>query len=290
MNLLERVLTLLRANLNSVVEKADDPEKVLRQLQLDMRNQLVQVKTQVATAIVESRKLQKRSQERATEAETWLRKAEQAVQQGNDDVARAALARYNDINKQAQRFQQLQKEQEQFVATMRGALRQLEAKIAEIETTIELLETRKRVARIQQSVYEGSSKLEKMQSQESARKAQDAVLDAEARARALAALHQQDLDTQLEQLSEEQRLEQQLNDLKARQHAAQQPPLLGEGNAQPSPLLRPQPRSGEPARKQSTETNKANEPRTGPLASSAKEAERDQQLRKLLENSPEPPY
>jgi phage shock protein A len=290
MNLLERVLTLLRANLNSVVEKADDPEKVLRQLQLDMRNQLVQVKTQVATAIIESRKLQKRSQERATEAEARLKEAEQAVQQGNDDAARAALARYNDTQKQAQRYQQLQKEQEQFVATMRGALRQLEAKIAEIDTTIELLETRKRVAQVQQSVYERSSKMEKMQNQESTKKAQDAVLDAEARARALAALHQHDLDTQLEQLSEEQRLEQQLKDLKARQHAAQQPPLLEEGNAQPSPLLRPQPRSGEPARKQSTETSKTSEPRTGPLASNPQETERDQQLKKLLENFPEPPY
>ncbi len=106
MNLLERVLTLLRANLNSVVEKADDPEKVLRQLQLDMRNQLVQVKTQVATTIAESRKLQKRSQERATEAETWLKKAEQAVQQGNDDTARTALIQYNDIQKQARRYKQ----------------------------------------------------------------------------------------------------------------------------------------------------------------------------------------
>src|SRR5207247_458809 len=104
MNLLERVLTLLRANLNSVVEKADDPEKVLQQLQLDMRNQLVQVKTQVATAIVESRKLQKRSQERATEAETWLRKAEQAVQQGSDDVARTALSRYTDMDQLAQPY------------------------------------------------------------------------------------------------------------------------------------------------------------------------------------------
>jgi len=57
MNLLERVLTLLRANLNTMVEKAEDPEKVMRQLQIDMRNQLMQVKTQVATAIAEGRKL-----------------------------------------------------------------------------------------------------------------------------------------------------------------------------------------------------------------------------------------
>src|SRR5579864_7007009 len=100
MNLLERVLTLLRANLNSMVEKADDPESVLRQLQLDMRNQLVQVKTQVATAIAESRKLQSRSKEKKAEAEAWMKKAEQAIQQNNDDAARAALTRYNDIIKQ----------------------------------------------------------------------------------------------------------------------------------------------------------------------------------------------
>ncbi len=80
MNLLERVLTLLRANLNAVVEKSDDPEKTLRQLQLDMRNQLVQVKTQVATAISESRKLQGRAGEKRAEADSWYKKAEHAVQ------------------------------------------------------------------------------------------------------------------------------------------------------------------------------------------------------------------
>ncbi|GAC1696565.1 MAG: hypothetical protein PVS3B3_21620 [Ktedonobacteraceae bacterium] len=111
MNLLERVLTLLRANLNTVVEKSEDPEKVLRQLQLDMRNQLVQVKTQVATAIAEGHKLQKRSKERVAEAELWMKKAEQAIQQDNDDAARSALTRYNDFTKQAQRYLQQQKEQ-----------------------------------------------------------------------------------------------------------------------------------------------------------------------------------
>src|SRR5207247_1184552 len=153
MNLLERVLTLLGANLNTMIEKADDPEKVLRQLQLDMRNQLMQVKTQVATAISESHKLQKRSKEKVAEAEAWLKKAEQAVQQNNDTAARTALIHYNDILKQANRYQQMQKDQEQLVITMRGALRQLEAKISEVETTIELLATRKRNALIQQRVF-----------------------------------------------------------------------------------------------------------------------------------------
>src|SRR5579884_1871498 len=154
MNLLERVLVLLRANLDSVVEKSDDPEKVLQQLRLDMRNQLVQVKTQVATAIAESHRLQKRSQEKKAEAETWLKKAEQAIQQGHEDVARRALTSYNDLNKQVQRYQQSLKEQEQFVSTMRSALRQLEAKYAEIETTLDLLATRRRRALLEQQTFD----------------------------------------------------------------------------------------------------------------------------------------
>src|SRR6266700_3766814 len=92
MNLLERVLTLLRANLNTMVEKSEDPEKALQQLQLDMRNQLMQVKTQVATAIAESLKLQKRQKERQTEATIWLKRAEQALQQHNDQAARDHLS------------------------------------------------------------------------------------------------------------------------------------------------------------------------------------------------------
>src|SRR5260370_21376635 len=149
MKLLERVLSLLRANLNTVAEKADDTDKVLRQLQLDMRNQLMQVKTQVDTAIAESRKLQSRSKEKKAEAETWQKRAEQAIQQDNDTAARAALTRYNEFIRQAQRYQRQQKEQEQLVSTMRNVLQQLEVKISEVETTIELLITRKRNALLQ---------------------------------------------------------------------------------------------------------------------------------------------
>src|SRR2546423_904397 len=180
MNLLERVVTLLGANLNSMIEKADDPEKVLRQLQLDMRNQLVQVKTQVATVIAEGHKLQNRSKERMVEADVWLKKAEQAIQQNNDDTARMDLTRYNDILKQAKRYEQMQKEQEQLVITMRGALRQLEGKISEVETTIDLLVTRKRNALLQQRVFDVLNKTGEPKEKERASRAQDAVLEEEA--------------------------------------------------------------------------------------------------------------
>lgn len=285
MNLLERVLTLLRANVNSMVEKADDPEKVLRQLQLDMRNQLVQVKTQVATAIAESHKLQQRSKERATEAELWLKKAEQAIQQQNDDSARSALGRHNDMLKQAQRYQQQQKEQEQLVTTMRGVLRQLEAKLAEVETTIDVLIARKRSALIQQRVYDALNKTGNPADKERAAKAQDAVLEAEARARALAELHKHDLDTQLDQLSQEQVVEQQMNALKAKKSGTREKketPLLPEAGTRPAPLIPPQPRLTVPAATQADNTKSSADQEAETLPYTLPSVDMEQ-LKKLME-------
>ncbi|GCE20280.1 PspA/IM30 family protein [Dictyobacter kobayashii] len=236
MNLLERVLTLLGANLNAVAEKADDPEKTLRQLQLDMRNQLVQVKTEVAKAIAEGHVLQKRAQARKVEAETWLKKAELAVQHGNDAQARQALTHYNEHNKIIQRYQQQKKEQEQLVITLRNVLGKLDEKITEVDTTIELLATRKRNALIQQRVYEALQKTGNADPN-TTRKAKDALLDAEARAQAMAELHNRDLDAQLSSLSAEQTIEQQLDALKNMQQTTN---LAG--------------------------SNKTSKPQTGPLA------------------------
>jgi phage shock protein A len=258
MNLLERVLTLLRANLNAVAEKSEDPEKALRQLQLDMRNQLVQVKTQVATAIAEERKLGKRGEELQADARQWLKKAELAIQQNNEHAARDFLSRYNDLNRQARRYAQQQKEQEQLVSTMRGALRQLEAKISEVDTTIELLITRKRSALLQQRVYDTLSKSGSARDKERASRAQDTLLEVEARARALADLQQRDLDTQLARLSQEQLVEKQLQQLKQRKGQSSQPvPLLPEGEAHPADLIPPLPSGREPARKRSASQARA---------------------------------
>jgi phage shock protein A len=280
MNLLERVLTLLRINLNSMVEKADDPEKVMKQLQIDMRNQLMQVKTQVATAISESRKLRSRVKEKKAEADVWHAKAEQEIQQNNDAAARSALSRYNDITRQTQRYQQQQQEQEQLVSTMKGVLQQLEVKIAEVETTIELLATRKRNALLQQRVFDALKKSNEMNDSRKAERAYDVVMDSEARAQAMADIHQRDLDVQLEQLTQEQLLEQQLNALKAEKHLAMETPLLTEANPHRSPLIPPQPQNNAPVTRHSE--RKLDENTSSNTQSNTKELDIIQ-LKKLME-------
>src|ERR1035441_8957864 len=93
MALLERVATLVRANLNDLVDKAEDPEKMIKQVILDMQNQLLQVKTQVAISIADQHVLAKRRQENEENEKKWRRRAELAVDKGDDALARAALER-----------------------------------------------------------------------------------------------------------------------------------------------------------------------------------------------------
>ncbi|GER81752.1 MAG: PspA/IM30 family protein [Thermogemmatispora sp.] len=152
MNLLERVLTLLRINIDTFIEKAPDPQSSLHQLQLDMRNQLVQVKTQVATAIATAHQLQRRAREKQEEAAAWLKKAEQALRQGNEEAARSALLQYNEVNRLALRYEQQRQTQEQLARTMRDALQQLESRLRELEAASDLLEMKQRQERIQQHV------------------------------------------------------------------------------------------------------------------------------------------
>ena len=94
MGLLERVGTLVRANLNDLIDKAEHPSKMIKQVILDMENQLLQVKTQVAISIADQHMLEKKEKETGDKAADWLRKAELAVDRGQDDLARAALARH----------------------------------------------------------------------------------------------------------------------------------------------------------------------------------------------------
>ena len=105
MALLERVATLIRANLNDLIDRAEDPEKMIKQVILDMENQLLQVKTQVAISMADQHLLQKKQKENDDKDAEWMRKAELAVDKKEDDLARAALERY-ELQQLAENFAQ----------------------------------------------------------------------------------------------------------------------------------------------------------------------------------------
>jgi phage shock protein A len=148
MSLLERVSTLLRANLNDLIEKAEDPERLLKQLILDMENQLLQVKTQVAIAIADQHLLEKKRTEHEYESAEWKRKAELAVAKGHDDLARGALERKLSFDRLSRGFAEQAEDQKLEADTLRQTLHQLEQKLSETRAQCELLIAEHRRAKI----------------------------------------------------------------------------------------------------------------------------------------------
>ena len=147
MAVLERVATLVRANLNDLIDRAEDPEKMIKQVILDMENQLLQVKTQVAISMADQHMLQKKQKEQQDRAADWMRKAELAVDKGQDDLARAALERYQSFTKLGEGYDEQVADQRLQVDTLRNALGKLEQKLAEARAKSDLLLAQHRRAR-----------------------------------------------------------------------------------------------------------------------------------------------
>lgn len=148
MSLLDRVSTLLKANLNDLVEKAEDPERMLKQVVLDMENQLMQVKTQVAIAIADQHLLEKKKAEHELQGAEWRRKAELAVQKGQDDLARAALERALSQDQLAIGFTTQAEDQKHEADNLRQALHKLEQKLTETRAHCEMLIAEHRRAKV----------------------------------------------------------------------------------------------------------------------------------------------
>lgn len=147
MALMERVSTLVRANLNDLIDRAEHPEKMIKQVILDMENQLLQVKTQVAIAIADEHLLRRKKTENATQEQDYLRKAELAIEKGHEDLARVALERSLSFQQMTANFDVQLTEQGVQVENLKSALRQLEQKLVEARAKSEVLIAEHRRAR-----------------------------------------------------------------------------------------------------------------------------------------------
>jgi phage shock protein A len=147
MALLERVSALIRANLNDLIDRAEDPQKMLKQVILDMQNQMLQVKTQVAIAIADEHLLRKKQKENEDKHAEWMRKTEIAIDKKQDDLARAAIERAVGYRDLAQNFSEEIEHQKTQVEHLRSAMKKLEQKLTEAQAKSELLIAKHRRSR-----------------------------------------------------------------------------------------------------------------------------------------------
>ena len=159
MGIIDRLATVLKSNINDLIGRAENPEKMLNQLITDMRSQLSKAKQEVASAIADEKKLQAQVQKEQAQAKEWERRAVMAVEQGRDDLAKQALVRHNEHAQHAQLLHETWSKQKQEVESLKASLRQLNDKIEEAKRKKNLLVARQKRAEAQTRIQETMSSL-----------------------------------------------------------------------------------------------------------------------------------
>jgi phage shock protein A len=204
MGLFGRLGTLIRSNINELINRAEDPEKMLNQVLVDMKGQLVEAKKQVAIAIADEKRIKKQYEQELAKAQDWEKKAMMAVRAGNDDLARAALARKAEHDELAATLKEQWEAQKQSVEQLKEALRSLDAKIEEAKRKRNILVSRQKRAQAQATINRTLSQLNSGDSYDSTFARMDervTQLEAEAEATAeLGQLPEASLETQFKAL------------------------------------------------------------------------------------------
>ena len=217
MGILERVSTILRANINALLDQAEDPELVLTQILSDMKDAIAQARTQVAEMIAQEKLFQGDMEKNQAQAQEWARKAELALGRGSEELAKEALRRKVDYDRNASSYMQQLIAQQQVVTKLKSDLNALQSKYDSAMRNRESMIARHKAAMAQQKIAATAQQLSAIDpSSEIAR--MDAKIRLE-EARAAAALEVNEhlsLEDDFADLEDDGEVSSQLADLKAR--------------------------------------------------------------------------
>ena len=159
MGIFTKLSTLIKSNINDLINRAENPEKMLNQIILDMRDQLAKAKREVAAAIADERKLRSQLDDEIKQAKEWEQRAMLAVKEGRDDLAKQALVRHEEHAQRAKALDQTWRAQAQETEKLKASLRQLNEKIDEAKRKRNLLIAKQKRAQAQKRIHETMSGL-----------------------------------------------------------------------------------------------------------------------------------
>ena len=160
MGIFDRLSRLLRSNINDLIARAENPEKMLTQIIEDMRKQLAQAKQEVATAIADERKLRAQYEQEREQSEEWERRARLAVKEGRDDLAKQALMRGQEHADHARELQGQWDQHREETERLKESLRRLNSKIEEAKRKKNLLIAKQKRAQAQRRIQDSIQGLE----------------------------------------------------------------------------------------------------------------------------------
>ncbi len=159
MGIFDRFSTLIKSNLNDLISSAENPEKMLNQIIVDMRNQLAKAKQQVAAAIADEKRLKDQADGEFKLADDWDKRAMLAVQEGRDDLAKQALLRGQEHLEHGQQLATTWETHKMETEKLKQSLRDLNDKIEEAKRKKNLLLARQRRAEAQARISQTMSGL-----------------------------------------------------------------------------------------------------------------------------------
>ena len=159
MGIFTKLSTVIKSNINDLISRAENPEKMLNQIILDMRDQLAKAKREVAAAIADERKLRAQLDDEAKQSRDWEQRAMLAVREGRDDLAKQALVRQQEHAQRAHALEQTWRAQAQETEKLKNSLRQLNEKIEEAKRKRNLLIAKQKRAQAQRRIHETMSGL-----------------------------------------------------------------------------------------------------------------------------------
>ncbi len=215
MGLFDRLSRVVRANINDLVSKAEDPEKVLEQAVIDMQEDLVQLRQAVARAIATQKRSEQQYNKNQAEANTWHQRAQLALSKGDENLAREALVRKKSFSDAAATIKIQLDQQTNNVATLKRNLIALESKISEAKTKKDMLRARANAAKAQKQLQETMGGIDTSSAMSAFERMEDKVMQLEAESESAAELGGVGIENQFAQLEASSGVDDELAAMKA---------------------------------------------------------------------------
>jgi phage shock protein A len=214
MSIFSRVRDLLSANINAMLDSAEDPEKMAEEYLRQLNNELYEAKTSVASAMADATRLNTKEAQYLAETEQWASKAEAALRAGNEELAKAALGRKVQAQKLAQQYTEQSDAQDKQVEALQQALVQLETRIAETRAKKELIVAKKNRAQTQEAIQRTVRGLGDVGALDKLDRLEEHVDDHLAKADAMAKLEGDTLENKFRDLERDTEVDSELAELK----------------------------------------------------------------------------
>jgi phage shock protein A len=229
MGLIDRLWRAIRANITSLVSQAEDPEKILEQAVDDMQQELINLRQAVAGAIATQKRTERQCSQNRSSAAEWYRRAQLALQAGNEELARQALTKRKTYQ-ETEEAQKAQLEQQSGIVTrLKRDMKTLEGKISEARMKKDMYIARARSAQATQRLQEMLGNTNASTSLNAFERMEDKVLQLEAQSEAIASLNADELEKQFLSVEDTDEVDDELAAMKAQMLSGNNPPQLEEG-------------------------------------------------------------